>query len=82
MPIADHRPVKALTHTSAQTVLRLTRDEVRVLQYYRTLSNSDREATRCLLQVLQAEPPTLACRPIKAKPATRGSAKRTTPIRL
>jgi len=37
MPIADHRPVKALTHTSAQTVLRLTRDEVRVLQYYRTL---------------------------------------------
>lgn len=60
--------------TPAQGTLRLTRDEVRVLQYYRTLSETDREATRCLLQVLQAAPPKLARRPAKAK--------RTAPIRL
>lgn len=47
------------------------RDEVQVLQYYRTLSAADREATRCLLQVLQAAPPEFGGRPAKAKRTPR-----------
>ncbi|MBY8954239.1 hypothetical protein GIV23_24515 [Pseudomonas sp. PA-1-2A] len=51
--------------------LRLTRDEVQVLRYYRTLSAADREATRCLLQVLQAAPPEFDGRPAKARRTPR-----------
>jgi hypothetical protein len=51
---------KPTSRSSAQGVLRLTRDEVQVLQYYRDLSDTDRVATRCLLQVLQRPRPELA----------------------
>ncbi|MCF5656233.1 hypothetical protein [Pseudomonas poae] len=55
----------------AAGALKLTRDEVQVLQYYRTLSAADREATRCLLPVLQAAPPEFGGRPAKAKRTPR-----------
>ncbi|WP_073525643.1 hypothetical protein [Pseudomonas fluorescens] len=82
MPIADHPPVQPVHRTNTQSGLRLTREEVRVLQYYRTLSDTDREAARCLLQALQAVQAELAHRPVKANPAMPGRAKPTPPIRL
>lgn len=51
---------KPASRSSAQGVLRLTRDELRVLHYYRALSDDDREAVRCLLSVLQAPQPSAA----------------------
>lgn len=59
MPIMDTPPVKPTPRTSTQGTLRLTREEVRVLHYYRALPDSDREAVRCLMQALQAPQPKL-----------------------
>lgn len=59
---------KPTSRSSAQGVLRLTRDEVQVLQYYRDLSDTDRVATRCLLQALQRPRPELARQAQSATP--------------
>lgn len=53
MPTMDLPSAKPATRSNTQAMLRLTHEEVRVLQYYRHLSATDRVATRCLLQVLQ-----------------------------
>ena len=54
MSIMNHVPVDPTPHSSTQGALQLTRDDVRVLQYYRALSADDREAVRCLLNALLA----------------------------
>ncbi|ROM56903.1 hypothetical protein BK649_01575 [Pseudomonas canadensis] len=60
MSIMNHPPVNPTARTGTQGMLQLTREEVRVLHYYRALSDDDREAARCLLQALQAPTPDLA----------------------
>lgn len=52
MSIMSPPPVNPTPRSSTQDALQLTRDEVRVLQYYRALSADDREAVRCLLNAL------------------------------
>lgn len=53
MSTTDQPSAKPASRSSTQGALRLTREEVQVLQYYRDLSDPDRVATRCLLQALQ-----------------------------
>lgn len=64
MPRANHPAINHTHNTPArhQNPLRLTREEVRVLQYYRNLSDPDREAVRCLLHALQEPQPELTRR--------------------
>ncbi|MCP1515476.1 hypothetical protein [Pseudomonas rhodesiae] len=52
MSIMNHPPVNPTALTGTQGTLQLTREEVRVLHYYRALSEDDREAMRCLLNAL------------------------------
>lgn len=53
MSIMNHSSVDPARQSSMPGPLRLTRGEVRMLQYYRALSEADREAVRCLLNALQ-----------------------------
>lgn len=48
----NHSPVNPASRSNTRGTLQLTRDEVRMLQYYRALSDDDREAVRCLLNAL------------------------------
>lgn len=52
MSVMSHSSVNPTPRSSTRDALQLTRDEVRVLQYYRALSADDREAVRCLLNAL------------------------------
>lgn len=52
MSIINHLPINPAPRSSTRGMLQLTRDEVRMLHYYRALSNDDREAVRCLLNAL------------------------------
>lgn len=49
MLVKDVQPLKRMPRNPTQDASRLTREEVRVLTYYRVLSDTDREALRCLL---------------------------------
>lgn len=76
MPIMDYPPVKPTPRTGTQGTLRLTREEVRVLHYYRALSNEDREAVRCLLNALLVPQPQLAGHTAtSARPSATGDAR-------
>ncbi|WP_338722534.1 hypothetical protein V9L16_19175 [Pseudomonas tolaasii] len=56
-PMTDHQPIKHASFNNSQNPLRLTREEVRVLTYFRALSKTDREAARCLLHAMQKSQP-------------------------
>lgn len=72
MSIMNHPPVTPTPRSSTRGALQLTRDEVRVLQYYRALSDNDREAVRCLLNALLVPQSQLAG---KTTPSATGDAR-------
>lgn len=72
MSIMNHSPVNPTPRSSTRGALQLTRDEVRVLQYYRALSGDDHEAVRCLLNALLAPQSQLAS---KTTPSATGDAR-------